>query len=58
MIPKDLSELIKFDSYLITDIPLEYIEKVLSDSPKLKSFGFKNRKNDNLINITKSLSKL
>ncbi|CAK58217.1 unnamed protein product (macronuclear) [Paramecium tetraurelia] len=58
VIPKDLSDLIKFDSYLITDVPLEYIEKVVSASPKLRSFGFKNRNTDDLSNVTKSLSKL
>ncbi|CAD8179033.1 unnamed protein product [Paramecium pentaurelia] len=57
-IPKDLSKLTKFDSYLITDIPLEYIEKVVSNSSKLKSFGYKNIQNDDLSNITKSLSNL
>ncbi|CAD8096199.1 unnamed protein product [Paramecium primaurelia] len=58
VVPKDLSELTKFDSYQITDIPLEYIEKIVAQSPKLKSFGYKNKKNDDLNNIIQSLSKL
>ncbi|CAD8199946.1 unnamed protein product [Paramecium pentaurelia] len=58
VVPKDLSELTKFDSYQITDIPLEYIEKIVAQSSKLKSFGYKNKKNDNLNNIIQSLSKL
>ncbi|CAD8121823.1 unnamed protein product [Paramecium sonneborni] len=58
VIPKDLSELIKFDSFYISEIPLEYIEKVISESPKLKSFGYKNKNNDNLNNLSKILAKV
>ncbi|CAK60816.1 unnamed protein product (macronuclear) [Paramecium tetraurelia] len=58
LVQNDLSQLTKFDSYLINDILLENIVKITSGSHKLKSLEYQNKKNDDLSKKANSLLRL